>query len=72
LEDQRLDALAAAYGAALVDPDVEADVRSRLRDSITASVEPGRIYPMRSPWWLLPFTLCLGGEWWLRRRSGLS
>ena len=27
-------------------------------------------FPMRSPWWLLPFAVCLGGEWWLRRRSG--
>ena len=27
--------------------------------------------PMRSPWWLLPFTSCLAGEWWLRRRAGL-
>ena len=29
------------------------------------------IHPMRSPWWILPFTLCLGVEWWMRRRSGL-
>lgn len=28
--------------------------------------------PMRSPWWILPFTLALAGEWWLRRRRGLA
>jgi hypothetical protein len=27
--------------------------------------------PMRSPWWLVPFVACLGGEWWIRRRRGL-
>jgi hypothetical protein len=29
-------------------------------------------HPMRSPWWLIPFALLLGGEWWLRRRRGLA
>ena len=27
--------------------------------------------PLRSPWWMLAFAACLGGEWWLRRRAGL-
>ena len=27
-------------------------------------------HPMRSVWWLVPFTLCASGEWWLRRRRG--
>ncbi len=31
-----------------------------------------RWYPMRSVWWLLPLTLALAGEWWLRRRRGLA
>jgi hypothetical protein len=26
--------------------------------------------PMRSAWWLLPFTFALCGEWWWRRRRG--
>jgi hypothetical protein len=29
-----------------------------------------QVRPMRSAWWLLPLVVCLGGEWWLRRRSG--
>jgi hypothetical protein len=28
-------------------------------------------HPMRSPWWIVPFALLLGGEWWGRRRRGL-
>ncbi len=28
-------------------------------------------YPMRSSWWILPLTVLLGAEWWLRRRRGL-
>lgn len=32
---------------------------------------PTPVHPMRSPWWLSPFVLCLGVEWWLRRRAGL-
>jgi hypothetical protein len=30
-----------------------------------------RVYPMRSPWWMLPFAGLLSVEWWLRRRNGL-
>jgi hypothetical protein len=27
-------------------------------------------HPMRSPWWIVPLTLALAGDWWLRRRRG--
>ncbi len=29
-------------------------------------------HPMRSPWWIIPFALALGVEWWHRRRRGLA
>jgi len=29
-------------------------------------------YPMRSPWWIVPFTMLLGAEWLWRRRQGLA
>lgn len=29
-------------------------------------------HPMRSPWWIVPFALLLGLEWWWRRRNGLA
>jgi hypothetical protein len=35
-----------------------------------AHPEPLPWHPMRSPWWMLPFALAVGGEWWLRRRAG--
>ncbi len=38
-----------------------------LLDAPTARVQ---WHPMRSPWWILPLTVLLGAEWWLRRRSG--
>jgi hypothetical protein len=41
---------------------------------VAAAVDPPAerrvIHPMRSPWWIVPFGLALGGEWWLRRRRG--
>jgi hypothetical protein len=27
-------------------------------------------HPMRSAWWIVPFGLAAGGEWWVRRRRG--
>ena len=41
--------------------------------AIHAGRGPGveRRHPMRSLWWLLPFTACLAAEWQLRRRAGL-
>jgi class 3 adenylate cyclase len=33
--------------------------------------ERSPFHPLQSPWWILPFALCLSGEWWLRRRDGL-
>lgn len=30
--------------------------------------QPTRWHPMREPWWIAPFALLLGCEWWLRRR----
>jgi hypothetical protein len=71
-EDQQLEALAAAYDAVLVQNDDHAGVIERVRDSMTTATELSRVHPLRSPWWALPFALCLGGEWWLRRQSGLS
>jgi hypothetical protein len=40
-------------------------LRSRARDHIAATV-----YPMRTPWLILAFTIVLGTEWTLRRRRG--
>lgn len=39
---------------------------------INPPLEERTIHPMRSAWWMLPFGLLLGLEWWSRRRSGLK
>ena len=31
-----------------------------------------RWHPMRGGWWILPFAVLLGAEWWLRRRGDLA
>ena len=47
---------------------------SQLADAVAQAVEPPDervlLRPMRWAWWWVPFGLCLGVEWWLRRRSG--
>jgi hypothetical protein len=42
-----------------------------LQRALAPPPEPVRWHPMRSAWWILPFALVLGAEWWMRRRSGL-
>jgi hypothetical protein len=53
---------------------VTADDLATLERHVRATVPPqavrSRRYPMRAVWWLVPFTACLSGEWWLRRRAG--
>jgi hypothetical protein len=70
-EDERLDALAAAHGLEVIGDEDMTGLIARA-EALTAEREPTPLHPMRSPWWLVPFAACLGGEWWLRRRSGLS
>ncbi|HUF49493.1 MAG TPA: hypothetical protein VMN60_01585 [Longimicrobiales bacterium] len=42
---------------------IESTIRAVRRASIW--------HPMRSAWWIVPFALALGGEWYIRRRRGL-
>jgi len=47
---------------------------SQLAAAVTQAIAPPDervlLRPMRWVWWWVPFGLCLGVEWWLRRRSG--
>lgn len=70
-EDGALEALAAAHGALLASDAALDDLVGRA-EGLTGPREALPTYPMRSPYWLVPFVACLGAEWWLRRRSGLS
>jgi hypothetical protein len=49
---------------------------ANLPAALLATLEPAprRIIarPMRSAWWIVPFVLALGAEWWWRRRRGLA
>jgi len=69
-----LEAWARATGGALL-PATRASelptlVRSLIQTSSSLPTRPAPWHPMRSGWWILPLTLALGGEWWLRRRRG--
>jgi hypothetical protein len=68
----RLDAIAAAHGVPLVTVTAEDELLRHIRAQEVDDLEQVTLRPMRSPFWLVPFVACLGGEWWLRRRSGVS
>lgn len=63
--------LAATHGGVDVAPDRLADFERLLRSSVVGPPSQLERRPMRSLWWMIPFTACLNGEWWLRRRRGL-
>jgi hypothetical protein len=58
----------ATNGAVSSDPDEIA----RLIEGVTAREDERRTRPMRSWWWIVPFTGLLCAEWALRRVSGLK
>ncbi len=66
-----LSAWVAARGGWSIEESALASLPGPLLSSLEAAARPQRWYPMRSAWWLVPFALCLSGEWWLRRRRGL-
>lgn len=71
-DDEQLEALAAAHGARFVDGETDEAIVSAITEQLATRREAQQVWPMRSPYWLIPFALCLGGEWWLRRQAGLS
>ncbi len=48
-----------------------ADLPTDLTRALTSPPHLETWYPMHSPWWVLPFVMALGYEWWSRRRRGL-
>jgi len=68
---EAFEAAIAAHGGLVVTSGDEAALASRVRERMPPLREPRQQRPMHSPWWILPFAACLGGEWWLRRRAGL-
>ncbi|MCA1585936.1 MAG: hypothetical protein LC791_14590 [Acidobacteria bacterium] len=63
--------LVGAYGALEIRAGDEAALAASLLGRIARPIGPVAVHPMRSPWWIVPFVICLGAEWWHRRRKGL-
>ena len=64
-------AWASSHGGAVVSDRALGGLADQIARAIRPAPTPETSHPMRSPWWLVPFTLALSGEWWLRRRRGL-
>jgi len=67
-------ALVEAWSAAHGGIAVKNEDFNALRDALLRAAQPpARVatrYPLRSPWWIVPFALAISSEWWLRRRRG--
>jgi hypothetical protein len=64
-------AWAASRGGTLRASDELADLEAEILQAVGAEGPSDPWHPMRSPWWILPLALLLGGEWAWRRRRGL-
>jgi hypothetical protein len=62
--------LADSRGGVNVGADNLAALEGHLRSTVPEQPARAARHPMRSSWWIVPFAVCLSGEWWLRRRSG--
>jgi hypothetical protein len=71
-EPQLVAALVASRGGETVEAARSAELAGLLRSSLDPDARLERWHPMRSPWWIVPFALALGYEWWSRRRRGLA
>jgi hypothetical protein len=69
-EPRLLDALVSSGGGVTVEAARTADLPGLLLSSLAPTARVERWHPMRSPWWIVPFALALGYEWWVRRRRG--
>ena len=71
LERDGLGALAAsAHRGRVVTADQLRQLPTQISEVVASSPAREAWHPMRSVWWLVPFTLCAAGEWWLRRHRG--
>jgi hypothetical protein len=63
--------LASSHRGIDVSPDRIPELERFVRGAVIAPRTRQIRHPMRSVWWMLPFAVCLSGEWWIRRRRGL-
>ena len=67
-----LHSFVSSRGGSVVAEDAIDDLPGRLSSAIQVVSRVETWHPMRSPWWIVPFALLLGVEWWARRRRGLA
>ncbi|MBZ5557273.1 MAG: hypothetical protein LAO77_08380 [Acidobacteriia bacterium] len=65
-----LSMLATSHGGVDATPDRLDTIEQWARGAVSTPATREARHPMRSAWWMIPFTACLAGEWWLRRRAG--
>ena len=63
---------ASAHGGSVVPATEMETLPDRLAAALAAESRRVSWHPMRSGWWIIPFALALGTEWWWRRRRGLA
>jgi hypothetical protein len=65
-----VEAWSAAHGGAAVKHEDFQALRAAMARAVQPPARAATVFPLRSPWWLMPFSLALAAEWWLRRRAG--
>lgn len=68
---QVIEAFVSSRGGFVASEDDLGALPGRLSSAMRAVPRVEIWHPMRSPWWIVPFALLLGVEWWWRRRRGL-
>ncbi len=66
----KLERQARASGGVVAKAGEEQDVARAIAGAARVS-RVVSVYPMREPWWIVPFAALVSAEWWLRRRNGL-
>lgn len=67
-----MESFVSSRGGSVVAEDAIDGLPGRLSSAIQVVSRVEAWHPMRSPWWIAPFALLLGAEWWARRRRGLA
>jgi hypothetical protein len=67
-----IEGFVSSRGGTVVDERDLRELPDRLASAIQVVSRVETWHPMRSPWWIVPFALLLGAEWWWRRRQGFA
>ena len=67
-----LQSFVSSRGGSAIAEDALEELPGRLSSAVQVVSRVETWHPMRSPWWIVPFALLLGAEWWARRRRGFA